>query len=71
MCRSIKPLRAPWQDEVTQADIEAAATQYIRKVSGFRTPAAHNADAFNRAVADVTRATGDLLSSLSVRGGRQ
>ena len=56
---------------MTQADIEAAATQYIRKVSGFRTPAAHNADAFNRAVADVTRATGDLLSSLSVRGGRQ
>lgn len=68
MCRSIKTLRPPFQDEVTDEDVRAAALQYVRKVSGFRAPAAHNAEAFERAVDAVSRATEDLLSSLSVRG---
>jgi len=53
MCRSIKTLREPYAEVVTEADIEAAALQYVRKISGFRTPAAHNAAAFHAAVAAV------------------
>ena len=39
MCRSIKTLRPPFADQVTDADIRAAALQYVRKLSGFRQPA--------------------------------
>jgi len=71
MCRSIKTLREPYADEVTRADIEAAALQYVRKISGFRAPAAHNAEAFHAAVAAVADATGTLLENLVVRGAAQ
>lgn len=70
MCRSIKTLRPPFLDGVTDEDIHAAALQYVRKVSGFRAPAAHNAEAFDQAVRDVAEATADLLSSLEIRGAR-
>ncbi|MGC4805481.1 DUF2277 family protein [Micromonospora sp. DT233] len=69
MCRSIKTLREPYVPEVTHADVEAAALQYVRKVSGFRAPAAHNAAAFDAAVAAVAEATATLLAQLEVRGG--
>jgi hypothetical protein len=49
--------------------MHAAALQYVRKVSGFRAPAAHNAEAFDRAVEAVTEATRSLLGELQVRGG--
>ncbi|MFD6564776.1 DUF2277 family protein [Micromonospora profundi] len=68
MCRSIKTLREPFTPQVTEADIEAAALQYVRKISGFRAPAAHNAAAFDAAVAAVTEATRTLLDQLVVRG---
>jgi hypothetical protein len=68
MCRSIKTLREPYTEDVTEADMQAAALQYVRKISGFRAPAAHNADAFDRAVQAVTAATADLLAHLEVRG---
>jgi hypothetical protein len=68
MCRSIKTLRPPFEDVVTDEDVRAAALQYVRKVSGFRTPAAHNAAAFERAVAQVAAATADLLATIEVRG---
>ena len=45
MCRSIKTLREPYTEQVTEADMRAAALQYVRKVSGFRAPAGHNAEA--------------------------
>ena len=48
--------------------MRAAALQYVRKVSGFRTPAGHNAEAFDRAVQAITAATADLLDHLEVRG---
>lgn len=70
MCRSIKTLREPFTESVTEADMRAAALQYVRKVSGFRTPAGHNAEAFERAVATITAATADLLGHLEVRGAR-
>jgi hypothetical protein len=68
MCRSIKTLRPPFTEAVTDEDVRAAALQYVRKISGFRAPAAHNAEAFDRAVAAVAAATADLLGSLQVRG---
>lgn len=70
MCRSIKTLREPFTEQVTDADVRAAALQYVRKISGFRAPAAHNAEAFNAAVDTIARATGDLLDRLEVRGGQ-
>ncbi|GAB3963111.1 DUF2277 domain-containing protein [Actinoallomurus acanthiterrae] len=70
MCRSIKTLRPPATDEVTEEDIRAAALQYVRKVSGFRRPAAHNQAVFDQAVEEVTRATAALLATLEVRGAR-
>ena len=68
MCRSIKTLREPFTEHVTEADMHAAALQYVRKVSGFRAPAAHNAGAFNAAVDAITEATRALLDELEVRG---
>ncbi|MCA1187037.1 DUF2277 domain-containing protein [Saccharopolyspora sp. 6M] len=70
MCRSIKTLRPPYAEQVTEQDVRAAALQYVRKISGFRAPAAHNAAAFDRAVDEVERATAALLESLEVRGSR-
>ena len=69
MCRSIKTLRPPATPDVTEDDISAAALQYVRKVSGFRAPAAHNREAFDEAVEAVTAATRRLLADLVVRGG--
>jgi hypothetical protein len=71
MCRSIKTLRPPFSEDVTSDDVRAAALQYVRKVSGFRTPAAHNAAAFDQAVDTIAAATADLLTSLEVRGGKR
>jgi hypothetical protein len=67
MCRSIKTLRPPYADEVTDADVHAAALQYVRKIAGMRAPSAANTEAFDRAVADVARATAVLLDSIVVR----
>ncbi|MFI2455645.1 DUF2277 domain-containing protein [Streptomyces sp. NPDC019539] len=70
MCRSIKTLRPPvLPEEATEEDIRAAALQFVRKVSGFRAPAAHNREVFDRAVDEVTEATRKLLDGLEVRGG--
>lgn len=68
MCRSIKTLRPPFTHDATTDDMQAAALQYVRKVSGFRSPAPHNRDAFDAAVDDVAAATERLLSVLEVRG---
>jgi 4-hydroxy-tetrahydrodipicolinate reductase len=67
MCRSIKTLRPPYAEQVTDEDIRAAALQYVRKISGFRAPARHNAEAFARAVDEVAAATATLLDHLEVR----
>ncbi|MGA3563606.1 DUF2277 family protein [Melissospora conviva] len=69
MCRSIRTLREPYAPEVTEADVRAAALQYVRKISGFRTPSARNAAAFAAAVDAVAAATTTLLEQLVVAGG--
>ncbi|MFF8284053.1 DUF2277 domain-containing protein [Streptomyces albus] len=68
MCRNIKTLRPPYAGTVTEDDMRAAALQYVRKVSGFRAPAAHNQAAFDEAVERVTAATRELLDALVVKG---
>jgi hypothetical protein len=70
MCRSIKTLRPPYAEQVTDDDIRAAALQYVRKISGFRAPAGHNAEAFAQAVDEITAASTRLLAALEVRGTR-
>ena len=67
MCRSIKTLREPYVEEVTPGDIDAAALQYVRKISGFRAPSRTNAAVFDAAVAAVAAATAALLDQLEVR----
>lgn len=63
MCRNIRTL-FNYDPPSGPADIEAAALQYVRKVSGYRKPSAANEAAFQRAIADITRATASLLDSL-------
>jgi hypothetical protein len=67
MCRSIKTLRPPYAEVVTDEDMRAAALQYVRKISGFRAPAARNAAAFDQAVDEVAAATARLLDALETR----
>ncbi|MFD4665870.1 DUF2277 domain-containing protein [Streptomyces halstedii] len=69
MCRNIKTLRPPAiPEEATEDEIRAAALQYVRKVSGFRAPAAHNQEVFDRAVTEIAEATARLLDGLEIRG---
>ena len=68
MCRSIVTLRPPFTEHATEEDVRAAARQYVRKISGFREPAAHNREAFELAVDEIAAATGRLLDQLVVKG---
>lgn len=52
------------EDEATDAEVRAAALQFVRKVSGHRTPSRANQEAFDRAVAEVAAATRRLLDDL-------
>jgi hypothetical protein len=63
MCRNIRVLYnvAP---PATADEVEAAALQFVRKISGFNTPSQANAEAFDRAVAEVTAVSQRLLDSL-------
>ncbi len=63
MCRNIRTL-FNYDPPSTADDMQAAALQYVRKISGYRKPSAQNEAAFDRAVADVARATADLLAAL-------
>ncbi len=70
MCRSIKTLRPPYTEDVGPDDVRAAALQYVRKVVGVRTPAAHNQAAFDASVDEITVATQALLRDVVVRAGQ-
>ena len=64
MCRSIKTLRG---QEPTADEIEAAALQFVRKVSGYRKPSARNQEAFEAAVDDIAEVTRRLLDSVTAK----
>lgn len=63
MCRNIKIL-FNFQPPVTEAEIQAASLQYVRKVSGFNKPSAANEAAFQTAVEEIAAASARLLYSL-------
>jgi hypothetical protein len=63
MCRNIRPL-FNFEPPATADEIRAAALQYVRKVSGTRTPSEANTDPFERAVEAIARATRRLVDSL-------
>ena len=67
MCRSIVTLRPPYAEDVTDAEIRAAALQYVRKVAGMRTPSTANREAFERAVDEIAHSTAHLLDGIVVR----
>lgn len=67
MCRSIVKLREG-ADPAPREEIEAAALQFVRKISGFRRPAAHNQEVFDEAVSEIARVSERLLTGLEVRG---
>lgn len=63
MCRNIRTLHN-FAPPATEEEIRAAAVQYVRKVSGSSRPSRANAEAFDRAVEEVARATAKLLGEL-------
>jgi hypothetical protein len=69
MCRSIKLLRPKTTEtdwRATDLEIEEAALQFVRKISGFRQPSAANQQVFDTAVGDIGEASRKLLDSLRV-----
>ncbi|HEY8825875.1 MAG TPA: DUF2277 domain-containing protein [Candidatus Limnocylindria bacterium] len=69
MCRSIKTLRRA-DGPASEEEIAAAALQFVRKISGYRSPAKRNQEVFERAVADVSRVSARLLEDLEARSFR-
>lgn len=65
MCRSIKTLRSQ-EAPATDEEVEAAALQFVRKVSGYRKPSRANEETFNEAVREVAEASRRLLDSLVI-----
>jgi hypothetical protein len=63
MCRSIKTLRN-FEQPASREEIEAAALQFVRKVSGYRSPSRQNEQAFNTAVEEIAASSQKLLESL-------
>lgn len=65
MCRSIKVLRKPGQPATSQ-ELDAAALQFVRKISGFHKPSKANQAVFDRAIVEISASAGRLLESLGV-----
>ncbi|MBI3748184.1 MAG: DUF2277 domain-containing protein [Chloroflexi bacterium] len=65
MCRSIKTLRRA-ETAATTGELEAAARQFVRKISGYRTPSSRNAFAFEAAIAEISHSSEHLLEALGV-----
>jgi hypothetical protein len=63
MCRNIRVLYN-FEPQTTSDEVQAAALQYVRKVSGMNKPSAANEAVFNRAVAEVAHLTAHLLEDL-------
>jgi hypothetical protein len=63
MCRNIRTLYN-FEPPASQEEIQSAALQYVRKISGFNKPSQANADAFEEAVQEVASASAKLLDRL-------
>ncbi|MYH60548.1 MAG: DUF2277 domain-containing protein [Caldilineaceae bacterium SB0675_bin_29] len=66
MCRNIRKLRQP-ERPPTEQELEDAALQFVRKVSGYRKPSKANEAAFNGAVSEIAMATRRLFDNLETR----
>jgi len=66
VCRNIRKLRQP-ERLPTEQELEDAALQFVRKVSGYRKPSRANEGAFNRAVHDIAVVTRQLFENLETR----
>jgi hypothetical protein len=63
MCRNIRTLHN-FEPPASDEEVQGAALQYVRKISGFTKPSRANAEAFDRAVAAVAAASRELLDAL-------
>jgi hypothetical protein len=63
MCRNIRTLHN-FEPAATNDEVQAAALQYVRKISGSTKPSQANEEVFNRAVAEIAHITGHLLEDL-------
>ena len=63
MCRNIKPL-FNFEPPATRNEMQDAALQFVRKISGYNTPSHANEAAFHEAVEDIEKVVRKLLSSL-------
>jgi hypothetical protein len=63
MCRNIRTLYN-FEPPATHEEVQAAALQYVRKISGFTKPSKANEEAFNRAVDEIAHVSMHLLSDL-------
>ena len=70
MCRNIRTLHN-FEPPATEEEIHASALQYVRKISGYNKPSRANAEAFERAVAEVTAVSTRLLAELSTTAPRR
>jgi hypothetical protein len=70
MCRNIKTL-FNFDPPATHAEIHASALQFVRKLSGFNSPSQANAEAFNRAVSEVSDSARRLLAARPRGRGRE
>ena len=66
MCRSIKVLRKPGEP-ATPEEVDSAALQFVRKISGFQKPSKVNQEAFERAVREISDASDRLLKTIRTR----
>jgi hypothetical protein len=67
MCRSIVTLRGA--EPATDDEVQAAALQFVRKVSGYRVPSQANRQVFDRAVDEISRSVQALLDGLETPPG--
>jgi hypothetical protein len=65
MCRSIKTLRSS-EGTASTDEVQAAALQFVRKVSGYRHPSKANQEVFDRAVDEIADVTRSMLETLVV-----
>ena len=70
MCRNIRPL-FNFEPPASHEEIEAAALQFVRKISGFQKPSQVNTDAFNLAVQQITEVSEVLLRKLHTKAPKR
>lgn len=67
MCRNIRKLRQPGRRVPPHHELEDAALQFVRKISGYRHPSKANQEAFDRAVQKIAETGRELFRSLQIK----